>query len=333
MNRVISWVKYCFYAFVKCMSQPSDSLIFLTSNPPIAGFIGYFFKRIRKQKYVMLIYDIYPDTLIKFGPLKENGFIARLWNNMNRKIWENAEVVFTLGGYMAHTMEKKCDFSKTTYGKIKVISNWADVEWIKPLKKEENHLAEKYGQIDKLTIMYAGNIGQTHDIETIIESAIQLKDKDSINFLFIGKGAKKHLVEKAKTEENLKNLFILPYFPEEVVPFSLAMADIAMVTLASGAECLISPHRIYYHMAAGSCIIGLCNNSEVSRVVSKHHCGCVISPGDSEALTKTFLELHENKMKLDTYCKNSRNSAVQYYSKQNIKKYIETMRKINAIPE
>ncbi len=323
--RLWSWFRYLFFAFFKCLRTNKDTVLFLVS-PPLLELTAYFLKKLRNQRYVILIYDIYPDTLVNFGSLKASGIIARAWCFIYQKTWKEAEIVFTIGSQMAERLEKRFDSGKTAAGKVIVIPNWANTDWIRPLAKEENKFAQKYGQVGKLTVMYSGNLGQTHDTDTIVNVAKELKNNDSIRFMIIGEGTKKKLVEQIKAEEDLYNLTVLDLQPEEILPYSLATADIAVVTLDKGSEGLSVPGKTYYSMAAGSAMIGLCEeSSEVTHTIKKHDCGFVIEPGDTKAMVKAILELLGDEEKLKRYKTNSRSAAEKFYSKNNTKQYIDAL--------
>lgn len=326
MLRLWSWFKYLFLAFFRYLFLNKNTFVFLVPFPPFLDLIAYFLKRLRGQQYAVLIYDIYPDALINFGPLKETGLIAKIWRKINRVSWENAEVVFTIGYKMAENIEGMFDSSKTAAGKVIVIPNWASTDWIKPLAKEGNEFAQKHDQVGKLTVMYSGNLGQTHDIETIVDTAKELKENDSIRFMIIGEGAKKGLVEQAESKEDLHNMTVLGFQPEEFLPYSLATADIAVITLDNGSEGLSVPSKTYYSMASGAALIALCDeNSEVARTIKKHDCGFIINPGNTDAMVKAILELLDDEEKLKHYKTNSRNAAENFYSRNNTKQYIDTL--------
>jgi len=324
--RLWSWFKYLFLTFFRYLFLNKNTFIFLVPFPPFLDLIAYFFKRLRGQRYAVLIYDIYPDALINFGPLKESGLTTRIWRRINRVSWENAEVVFTIGYKMAENLERMFDSSETSAGKVIAIPNWTSTDWIKPLVKEENGFAQKYEQVGKLTVMYSGNLGQTHDIETILETAKELKENDSIRFMIIGEGAKKGLVKQAKYKENLHNMTVLGFQPEEILPYSLATADIAVITLDNGSEGLSVPSKTYYSMASGAALIALCDeNSEVARTIKKHDCGFIIKPGNTNAMVKAILELLCDEDRLKRYKTNSRNAAENFYSRKNTKQYIDAL--------
>jgi glycosyltransferase involved in cell wall biosynthesis len=326
VTRILSWTQYFVCALFRCWCRWKSALLFIVSNPPFVGIIAYLFKRLRGQRYVVLVYDIYPDILVRFGRLKESGLIARLWRRMNRLVWGNAEVVFTLGDRMAANLEKQFNVGKTSAGKVFVIPNWADIDWIRPVVKSKNDFAKKYNQVGKLTVMYSGNLGQTHDIETILDAAKRLRENDAIGFMIIGEGHKKNLVEKAKFNDGLDNLTLLPFQPEYVLPTSLPTADIAVITLDKGSEGLMIPSKTYYAMAAGSALIGLCdNNSEVAHIIKRHNCGIVVSPGDVDGMVNGIIDLFGDKAKLNQYRVNSRSAAEKFYSRDNTSRYVETL--------
>jgi len=220
-SRFVSWVKYFFKALWFVWKQSRDSTLFIVSNPPFLGLVGLFFKYVRRQRYVVLVYDIYPDMLIGLGRLKR-GVISGCWDYFNRLVYENASLVITIDHDMGRRLEKKFDVFKTDGKKIVCIPTWADIEVIKPVNKKQNWFAAKYDLLDKTTVLYSGNMGHSHDIETILETAKKLRREAGINFLFIGEGAKWSLVEKTIEEFQLKNVTLLPFQPEEVLPLSMA---------------------------------------------------------------------------------------------------------------
>jgi len=329
VTRVVSWLKYLVFILFRCWRLSADALLFIVSNPPFLGLFGYVCKRLRNQRYVVLVYDIHPDLLIKFGRLRQAALIAGLWHKMNRLVWENADVVFTIGDRMAENLARRFDAGKTALGKIVVVPNWADTDWIRPVAKEENEFARNYKQVSKFTVLYSGNLGQTHDIETILAAVKRLRDDGGIHFMIIGHGAKKSIVDKVKVDENLENLTVLPFQPEELLPLSFATGDVFIVTMAAGSEGLMVPSKTYYAMAAGSALVGLCSTeTEIADTIKEHNCGVVVNPGDTESLVNAILQLSADKEKLSELKTNSRSAAERFYSRKNIGKYIDVLSKI-----
>lgn len=327
-TRACSMVGYFVYVFTKVLFSSRRSLLFLVTTPPHLGFIGWFFKKIRRQPYVMLVYDIHPDALIGAGMLKD-GWAARLWRRFNRVILNSADAVITIGEYMAARLEGHFDVTRTPFGQTAVIHNWSDVDRIKPLAREDNPFIRQYKLQDKFIVMYSGNMGATHDMETLVEAARQLKDTPGIRFVMIGEGAKKQYVVDSKEKYGLDNMLILSYLPQDQLPYSIPSADIAIAAVANGIEGCLVPCKFYSYLAAGSAVVAICNdNCEIADIVRTEQCGRVVALGDRAALVEAILNYYRNPEELTKARANSRRAAVQKYSRQNTQQYIDVIEKV-----
>ena len=97
------------------------------------------------------------------------------------------DMILVLGRDMEALITRHLGNSKVP---VQVITNWSDIEAVKPLPREDNALLRELGLTTKFVVQYSGNIGRTHGIETIIEAARRLRGQQDICFLFIGWGAK-----------------------------------------------------------------------------------------------------------------------------------------------
>jgi glycosyltransferase involved in cell wall biosynthesis len=296
-------------------------VLFIVSNPPFLGLLGYGFKRLRKQRYVVLVYDVYPDILLALGKLKD-GIFANVWRRLNRFILEHADAVITIGHDMERVLEKHYNLHKTRVGKAVVIPNWADVEAIKPLAKEENWFARKHDLLHKTTVLYSGNMGNTHDIKGVLAVARLLKDKPHIHFLFIGEGAKWALVENSIQENGLNNITLLPFQPEEVLPFSMTTGDIGIVPYYPGTEGCIVPSKSYYYMAAGVVPVIISSQpNDLAEMVESRRCGFAVASGDPKMLADKILELGDDSARLKAYKEAARHVAEESYSRKNTSEF------------
>ena len=154
--------------------------------------------------------------------------------------------------------------------------------------------------------MYSGNLGRLHDIETIAEAAILLKDKP-IKFVFIGHGAKIKILEEAIEKHHLQNILLLPYQPRELLPLSLTACDLSLVSLIPGAESIVAPSKLNGMLAAGKGIISVSSpNSYIDQLLTTNNCGINIPPNHPEHLAKLILELSEQSEKVRAMGENAR---------------------------
>ena len=129
-------------------------------------------------------------------------------------------------------MKEKCllNYGEELKNKIKVIPSWSDINEIKPLSKEKNKFIKKQNLVDKFIVLYSGNQGRMHDIETLLSAANYLKRDDETLFLFIGDGPLNFKIKEFTKLYDLKNIKSLPYQPFEDLPETLTSADIAVVS-------------------------------------------------------------------------------------------------------
>lgn len=331
--RLFSWLHFSAKAFLYVLVAYSPSVLFIVTNPPLLGLVGLFFRLLRKQKYVVLVYDIYPDLLVGMGKLR-NGIISKLWSSMNRVVLQHASLVFTIGEDMAHLLDTSYNLSHTAAGHAIVIPNWCDINKIKPIAKQNNPFAAEHCQVEKITVLYSGNMGNTHDIESILAVACELKNHKKIHFMFIGEGAKSSLVEQTMVKEKLNNISLLPFQPEDVLPLSMATGDIGIVAYQPGTEACIVPSKTYYYMAAGlASLVVSGTETDLSRLLVKNHCGIFLRSGDIEGMKQAILQLAENPELLKKYKESARTTAEKYFSRRNTQQYIDALEQYGLVQE
>ena len=83
ISRVRSWLIYFVEATWHVTLQRGKPLLFIVTNPPITPILGWLLRVIRKQHYVLLYYDIYPEALIRIAGFSEG---SRYPTDMNHTV-------------------------------------------------------------------------------------------------------------------------------------------------------------------------------------------------------------------------------------------------------
>lgn len=324
-RRALSWLRYLWQALAWLWRWPATTPLLLFSNPPLLPWLGYLMRRLRGQRYAVMVHDVYPDCLVRLGILSERHLVTRIWYRLNRSVYETADVVMTLSEGMAANLERQFDPARTNAGCIEVIPPWGDTEVIRPLPKEENPFAIQHGQVGKLTVLYSGNLGLSHDLGTMVEAARRLQDREDIHFMIIGAGSRWAEMEKAARE--LPNLTLLPYQPEEVLPFSLATGDVAVISLDRGFEGVSMASKTYYMMAAGAAILGLSKRpSDLQMIVEQHQCGINVEPGDVDGFVQAISRFQADARFLEACRSAARRAAEVEFSRSiNVRRILSTI--------
>lgn len=317
LTRALSWLAYLLAAFFWLWRFPARLPLLLFSNPPILCWLGWLMWLLRRQPYAVMVHDIYPDIFVRMRRIPESHPLIRLWRWLNRKAYENARVVMTLGECMAANLEKQFDSAHTPAGRVQVIYPWVDTDRIRPISKEENWFAREYHQVGKLTVMYSGNMGLGHDLETMLEAACLLQGEPRLHFMFIGSGPKWSLVQQCQARYNLPNLTLLGWQPEEVLPYSLATADVTLISLEQGITGLAVPSKAIYALAAGSALVLLSSaEGELAEWLNRMESGLVVPSPQPQQVADHLQSWLQDDGFLQAVRERARRSSLEYFSRE-----------------
>ena len=196
-----------------------------------------------------------------------------------------------------------------------VLPNWVNTERIRPLERENNAFAQAQRLEDKTVVIYSGNLGAAHAIQSIVQVAEELGKVEEVVFLVIGEGAKRFVVEEAIAAGRVPSLRLLRRLPASVFRHALASAQIGIVTLADGYEGLSMPSKTYDLMAAGAAILGISSRpNDLEATIERHECGKNFSPDSAAAIAAWIQGMASDREGLARLQKASRQAAVRYYS-------------------
>ncbi|HMJ67975.1 MAG TPA: glycosyltransferase family 4 protein [Cyclobacteriaceae bacterium] len=319
-TRAFSWMIFSVHYFFYLIFCKKPAAIVAVTNPPLSPFITALVAGIRKIPFHITVFDLYPDALMQSGISSSESPIYRAWQKNNRWVFRKPDTIITL----SHSM-KNAIAAYAEPGKIKVINNWADTEYIRPIDKRTNAFVSEHRLTDKLVVMYAGNMGFTHDLESLLEAAGLLIADKRITFVLIGDGAKRKKLEEIKQKKQLSNVVMLPFQEGDNFPLAMAAGDIGIVTLGSGGEGISVPSKTYVNMAAGLAIIAISPpDSELNRIISHYEIGYVVSPGESQKLASMIRGLADAPDILQQFKTRSR-AASSGFTSANANAYVNTV--------
>ncbi len=324
-GKVLNAFSFFLSVLFRLLSTPREVPLLIVSNPPFLAFAGVVMKKLKGQRYIYLVHDVYPDVAVKLGFFREGGLVATLWDRVNRTIFTNADRIVVLGQCMKELVEGKLD--NKCKEKVINIPNWADGEYIRPIQKEDNWFAKEHSLVDKTVVLHSGNMGLGHQLETVIEAAKMLKAEDIV-FLFIGDGGKRTKLERMVSERGLGNVMFLPYQPYRDLPYSISCSDITVVALEKGIEGICVPCKLYAFMATGRPVIGLLGQqSETARVIDASGCGYRFDQDDVEGFANAVLYLHKNKTEAKSMGMRAREYFDRNFTRQRIsRQYYELLK-------
>jgi glycosyltransferase involved in cell wall biosynthesis len=259
------------------------------TTPPLIAATGLVAKALRGARLVYWVQDLYPEVAVAFGALRPRSPVTRLMRALSRAVMRRADRVVTLGD----EMRERCIIAGAKAERAMVIPNWANGEAVRPVPHVANTLRSELVGSASTLVMYSGNMGRAHDVETILGAARLLCSRQDIRFVFVGDGVKRAAVEVASRE--LPNVRLGPYQPRERLAESLSAADLHLIALSPEIEGLIEPSKLYGIMAAGrpALFVGPAR-SEVALTITRSGCGDVVRNGDAARLAARIADLADD---------------------------------------
>jgi len=317
-RRLLTWTLGFFQIFSKIVFKFRKDILLIVSNPPIALLLPLFVK----NRYQLLIFDVYPDALSELGYLSHKSGIIKLWKKANKVVFSRAGSIFTITESMKSVLEVYSG-SKV----IKVIQIWTDNLFFKPIDPSKNSFIKKHNLSGKFIVLYSGNIGLSGDVDVLTDIAERIHC-DDIVFVIIGEGAKKQMISEKKEKLGLKNLILLPWQPVSELPFSLSAASLAVISIGEKVSNLAIPSKLFNFLSVGAPLLCMtAKGSEVERLVNQFDCGRSFQPDDIIEMIKFIIELRNNEGLYKEYRYNSL-KASESFTISNIDPMLEATRNI-----
>lgn len=259
--------------------------VLVSTSPPFAGVGGALVSLLRRAPLTWWVMDINPDQMITAGRLAATSLIARCFDVMNRFTLRSATRVIVLDRFMRDRILAKRDVR----GKIAVIGPWGPEDRLEPIPRDKNPFRQRHGLNGKIVVMYSGNHGFSTPVATLLKAAERLTAMRELIFVFIGGGVLKKDVDELVSRVRPPNVLSLPYQPIEAIRYSLAAADVHVVSIANEAVGVVHSCKIYGAMAVGRPVLSIGPPaSHANDIVARERIGWSCEQGDVEGVVATL---------------------------------------------
>ena len=317
--RIISFIHWHIFSLIIGVTIKNIDFVLSPSPPLSIGVISILIAKIKRAKFVYNVQEIYPDLLIKNGGLKSN-ILIKLLRKLEKFVYNNSSAVIAIDQIFYNQIINRF-YDKS---KLKIISNFVDTEIYKPLDLNIQPIAPFIKQIDKVILLYAGNIGVYQDWEPILYAANALKFKN-IEFWIIGEGVKKDYLKSELENRRLNNIILLPYQNREQMSLINSFADIHFISINKEMEQEGFPSKVYTIMACAKPLIVITGkNTPLYNFLEKLNCSILISENRNENFVNSIIDLEGNLEKQIELGRNGYKEVLKNYTKKSVvKKYLE----------
>lgn len=317
----------------KGIQSKNIDIVFSSSTPPTQGMLSALVaKRLskrykRKVPFIYNLQDIFPDSLVNSGLTNEGSMIWKIGRKIENYTYNSADKIIVISNTMKNNLVKKGVVEE----KIKVISNWIDVDKVIPVSRDKNELYLKYNfNKHEFIILYAGNFGAAQGSEIILDVAEQLEDYSDIKFVIFGGGA--YFKDAVKKASSMNNVYINELLPQEYVSKVYSLGDVALITCKLGTGNAGMPSKTWSIMACNRPIIASFDkDSELDNVLKKANAGKCAEAENVDELKNMVLDYYNEWKKFGCLKANSREYVEKHASKEVcVSKYIDILQMVNS---
>ena len=310
LGRVLSYLSFYLGAAWRGLTLPRPELVLTLTTPPLLSLLGTLIRELRGARHFIWEMDVYPDVAISLGYFAAGGVLDRSVGLLADFSRRRADGILALGECMKDRLAAR----GIAREKIFVAENWADGAAIQPI--ERPGLKEGSAEAAQLVVLYSGNLGLAHDIDTIGAAMAALKQSTQFSFIFTGGGPRRKELQAFCQREAIASAEFRPYVQRMSLGESLGAGDIGLVTQQDGCSGAVVPSKVYGLLAAARPILFIGpGDATPARIIRQHGCGWHIACGDSDALTSLLLELASNPAEVREAGRRARKVLLEHYDR------------------
>ena len=258
--------------------------VYVYATQMTAAFAPSVWSRTKGIPFVLHIQDLWPESvsgssMVRGGFLKKSvEAILRPWLSA---VYRRSAAVIAI----APTMRQMLVERGVDERKLHTVLNWAEE---RVGQRCQADLGQLGAHVSTLSVVYAGNLGELQDLETVVRAAAQVKDLTDFTLTLVGAGVAEPRLKRLAIELDATNVVFRGYVPFGEMGDIYASSDFQMVPLANMSIFRGTiPSKFQGSLVSGIPVITTVAG-DVSDIVLTHQIGLVSAPGDVDGLAATF---------------------------------------------
>lgn len=320
LGRLWGYFSFTFSSLLAILFKVKKHDVIIVTSPPLfVGITGIIAKIIKKIPMVFEVRDLWPESAIDTGVLK-NKYIIKLAYFVEKLTYRFANKINVLTPAFKQAL---IDRKKIPQEKIIFIPNGADLDIFHPGPKE-NWVREKYGLQNKFVVTYMGAHGVANHLHSLIDVAKECRDVKEIIFMLIGDGMqKKELMDRVK-QEGLENVLFIDSQPKHSIPDFCNASDVCTAVLKKvDTFKTVYPNKVFDYMSCGKPIL-LGIDGIARELIEESKSGYYVDPENPVEFKKKIMLLYNNAQLREELGENGFKFVNNTFNRKDLaQKYIE----------
>ena len=283
--RIINALHLGAWIFLRAFSRNYDVIVVSTVPPVLGGFFSALAAKVNRARFIYYCMDLHPEVGRVSGDFA-NTWLFSLLQRIDEWSCRQASPVLVHSEDMRTTLRARRRGGEYN---IQLMNNFA----LPTDTRDEAEVDFGFGG-NRLTLIYAGNVGRFQGLETIVDAMALVAERTDIELLIMGDGvAKAALIERVHQAK--ANVRFIDYQPVGVVKSAIQQADIGLVTLIPEMYKYAYPSKTMAYLEQGRPIIAAVElESELSREMQAQGYGFSVPIGNADAFAALLIRLADD---------------------------------------
>lgn len=282
---VLNYLSFLFFSFftIHFRLKGKFDIVFSHHPSPLTSALpAVWCAKKFKIPYVNWVLDLWPESVSANSKIKD-GFIYKCLKKVVNHIYKNTDKILVSSKMFKTSIIDNFDISPS---KIDYFPNWAEDVFTEKTDTIEDNIKLPKG----FNVMFAGNLGESQDFESVLNAAIITKEHN-INWVLVGDGRKSAWIKQKIKEESLDKVYMLGRHELKKMPSFFQKADAMLVSLKDEPTFgLTVPAKIQAYMASKKIILGMLDG-EGKNLINESESGIAVNAGDFESLANNIFKI------------------------------------------
>lgn len=243
-------------------------------------FLGPMVRVLKRRlgiKGYLILRDIFPDWAVDSGVLRR-GLVYRFFKWIERYQYGVADVI---GVQSPGNVPLVRATATRGHPRIEVLDNWLSEPGI---SRTGISLAAT-ALAGKTLFVYAGNMGAAQGMGSLLKLALDLRHRDDVGFLFVGRGSEMERMREHVTRGDLRRVMFINEIDANEIPALLAQCHVGMIALDPYHTTHNIPGKFLTYLRAGLPVLACINpGNDLEQVIHDEGVGCVCTDAAGESL-------------------------------------------------
>ena len=286
--------------------------ILIVESPPLfLSITAWWLSRIKKAHLVLNVSDLYPETAISLGMLRQR-WLQKIFFGFEAWSYLVARLVTGQTEGIISSIHRR--FPKKP---VFLLSNGIDLELFTALHEQARFVSRPAEEM--FIVGYAGIFGHAQGLNSVIEAAKLLREDKEIQFQFYGDGPLRESIIRMASDLRLENVHFMGHCSHSEIILTMHGWDVGLVPLVNTSLMAGAlPSKLFELMGAGLAILLSAPQGEASALVARANAGLWVEPEAPGKMAEAILALRGDRERCQELGRNGKSYVEQHYNRGRI---------------